>query len=320
MRGDEPLGEAGLELLSDRLRKAARKVKPASKGDADGVHDLRVGIRKVRAAISVLEETILDRGALRREDAKLSRLFSALGDVRDHDVLVARVKRTAKRKRLDKKATAKLRRELDDRGRGAAKKLRAVLRAPDARRLFGKVCHRAQRAVAKAGPHGDDRRFLVRHFASSVLLRRFETVLAYEVVMPAPIDVLHRLRVAIKKLRYAVDFFGDALGSHAGRLDRSLQTAQDQLGDLHDHHVAREMVTSVEGKRSAKANDANALGKLRRADDAEAARLLATFTRTWKTLAEGKLASELAQALTTLLGKAGARPATLALRRAEGPR
>ena len=58
----------------------------------------------------------------------------------------------------------------------------------------------------------DDHRVLVRHFAASVLLRRYESVLAYEVVVPAPVDVLHRLRVAIKKLRYAVDFFADVLG------------------------------------------------------------------------------------------------------------
>ena len=301
MRGDERLGEAGLELLGDRLRKAGKKVKAASRGDADGVHDLRVAIRKIRAAMSVLEETILERGALRREDAKLSRLFAALGDVRDHDVLVAGVKRTAKRKKVDEKTTAKLGRELEDRGRRAAKRLRAVLRALDARHLFGKVDDRARRAVAKAGPRGDDRRFLVRHFASSVLLRRFEAVLAYEVVMPAPIEVLHRLRVAIKKLRYAVDFFGDALGTGAVGLDRSLQTAQDQLGDVHDHHAAREAVAKVEAKRSKKSNVADALAELRRAEDAEAARLLAAFTRMWKTLAEGRFASELTRALAELL-------------------
>lgn len=307
MRGDEPLGEAGLALLGDRLKKAAKQVKPASKGDADGVHDLRVAIRKIRAAISVLEQTILDRGALRREDAKLSRLFAALGDVRDHDVLVAGVTGSAKRQKLDKRATARLRRELDDRGRRAGKKLRAVLHAHDPRRLFAKVRQRVERAVASAGPHGDDHRVLVRHFAASVLLHRYEAVLAYEVVMPAPIDVLHRLRVAVKKLRYAIDFFRDALGTHAPRLDQSLQTAQDQLGDLHDHHVAREAVAKIEGKRSSKGSDAKALAKLRRADDAEAARLLAAFTRTWKTLAGGTFATALARALPTLNGHGSAR-------------
>jgi len=303
MRGDEPLGEAGLALLSDRLEKAAKNVKPASEGDPDGVHDLRVAIRKIRAAISVLRETIVRHGALDKEEARLSRLFSALGDVRDHDILVARVNRSAKRERLDEKATATLREDLDERGRRASKKLRAAMRADDPRRLFEKVRRRAARAIARAGPHGDDHRVLVRHFAASVLLRRYETVLAYEVVMPAPIDVLHRLRVAIKKLRYAVDFFLDALGTDAPQLDRTLQSAQDQLGDLHDHQVAREAVANVEGKRAAKGKEAKALAKLRHAEDAEAKRLLTAFTRTWATIAHGTFPRALAQALVALNGR-----------------
>jgi len=300
MRGDEPLGGAGLALLVERLKKAAKKVKPASRGDADGVHDLRVAIRKIRAAISVLRETILGKEALRKEDKQLSRLFSALGDVRDHDVLVDRVKRSAKRQRLDEKATAALRDDLEDRGRRAAKKLGAVMRADDPRRLLQKVGRRAAQAIGKAGPHGDDHRVLVRHFAASVLVRRYETVLAFEVVMPAPIDVLHRLRVAIKKLRYAVDFFCDALGGDAPQLDRTLQKAQDQLGDLHDHHVASEAVAKVEGKRAAKGKEASALRKLRHADDAEAKRLLAAFTRTWNIVAHGAFPKALARALVAL--------------------
>lgn len=306
MRGDEALGKAGLALLSDRLKKAAKEVKPASRGDADGVHDLRVAIRKIRAAISVLQETIVERGALGKEEEKLSRLFSALGDVRDHDVLVERMNRGAKRKHLDEEAIATLRDDLDQRGRRAWKKLRAVMRADDPRRLLAKVGRSAAHAIAKAGPRGDDHRVLVRHFAASVLLRRYEMVLAYEVVMPAPIDVLHRLRVAIKKLRYAVDFFLDALGPDASQLEQTLQNAQDELGDLHDHHVACEAVAKIERKRAAKGKEAKALKKLRHANDAEAKRLLAAFTRTWRTLAHLPFMEALARALVALDGRAGA--------------
>lgn len=290
MRGDERLGEAGLAILGDRLKKATKKIRPAAKGDPDGVHDLRIAIRKARAAISVLAETVLDDDALHEEDEKLARLFSALGDVRDHDVLVERMKSSAERLHLDEKATAKLRHELHRRGRRAAKKLSAVMRVDDPRRLFAKVGRRAKRAIAAAGPHGDDHRVLVRHFAASVLARRYEAVLAYEVVMPAPLDVLHRLRVAIKKLRYAIDFFGEALGKGAPRLDRTLQTAQDQFGDLHDHEVAKDTMADIEG-----------LTKLRHADGVEAKRLLAGFAETWRLVAHGPFAKALGRALVSLV-------------------
>jgi CHAD domain-containing protein len=317
MRGDEPLAESALAMLSRRLEKARKQVGPAAKGDADGVHDLRVAIRKIRAALSVLDETVLTNGALDKDDARLSRLFSALGEVRDHDVLVERVTRTAKRRRLDEKTTAKLLRDLDRRGKQASKELRRLMRAHDPRSLFDKLRHRAARALRKAVPHGDDHRMLVRHFAGSVLLRRYETVLAYELVVPAPIDVLHRLRVAIKKLRYAVDFFAEALGPRAARLDRTLQTAQDQLGDLHDHDVERAMLAAALGKRASKGHDTKALEKLRHAEDEEAARLLAAFAKTWKAIADGSIADALTASAGALLGRAGARRRTLALRRAE---
>jgi CHAD domain-containing protein len=312
MRGDQPLAEAGVALLGDRLKKASKLVKRAAKGDADGVHDLRIAIRKIRAALSVLEETLLDRGALRKDDKKLARLFSALGDVRDHDVLVDRVKRITKQHRLGKKGVAGVRAELDGRGRRATKHLRRVMHAEDPVRLFAKIGRHVARTTAKSGPRGDDHRVLVRHFASSVLVVRYEAVLAYEVVLPASIEVLHRLRVAIKKLRYAIDFFGGALGKRAPGLDQPLQTAQDQLGELHDHHVGRALVAGVERNGKPK----RALANLRDVEDGEAEQLLAVFARSWQTLARGRFATLLARSTEDLLGQR-MRSSTLALRRAE---
>jgi CHAD domain-containing protein len=242
-------------------------------------------------------------------------LFRALGDVRDHDVIVDRTKRIAKQRRLGKKGLRGLRRELDARGKRARKHLRAVMREQDPVQLFAKLGRRAARVSAKAGPHGDDHRVLVRHFASSVLVRRYETVLAYEVVLPASLDVLHRLRVAIKKLRYAIDFFGGALGRLASRLDQPLQLAQDQLGELHDYHVGRALVAVVEQRRTPK----RALAKLRDVEDDEAEQLLAVFGRSWRVIAGGKFGKTLSGAVQDQLAN-GMRGSTLALRRAESAR
>jgi CHAD domain-containing protein len=316
MRGDQPLGEAGAVLVADRLKKATKLVKPARKGDPDGVHDLRVAIRKIRSAISVLEETVIDDGALRKQDRRLSRLFSALGDVRDHDVLASRVKSTAKRTGLRRKKLRVLVRALDRRRDEARRELRRALRSDEPARLFRKIGRDVVRAVTDTQPKRDDHRVLVRHFAASVLVRRYETVLAYELVVPASLEVLHRLRVAIKKLRYAIDFFADVLGKRARTLDDPLQTAQDQLGELHDHHVERALVANVERQHGSK----RALGALRDADDAEAERLLAAFARSWRIIADGRLSTVLTLAAGDIIGRTAARSSTLALRRAESAR
>jgi CHAD domain-containing protein len=313
MRGDDALADAGVALLGKRLKKAKRKVRAAAKGDAGGVHDLRVAIRKIRAASSVLGDTVTDRAALRKTNEELKTLFSALGDVRDHDVMVERVTKMAKRRGVEGKRLERLLRELRVDGRRLTKKLRAAMRRDAPENLFDRVARAALRAVADARPDDDDHRVLVRHYAASVLLRRYETVLAYEVVLPAPMDLLHRLRVAIKKLRYAIDFFEDALGSGAAAIDRSLQKAQDQLGELHDHHVALARIARVERKRGPK----GAIVEVRIADDEDAKRLLAAFGRTWTNLSRGPIATALLKAIGTLLGPGGARVSTLALRRAE---
>jgi triphosphatase len=316
MRADQPLGEAGAALVGERLRTATKRLKAAKRGDPEGVHELRVAIRKIRAAMAVLEETVLDDGTLRRQDKVLSRLFSALGDVRDHDVLAQRVTTIARRRRLEKKGLRALARTLDERGKEAKRTLRKVQRRHAPAALFAKIGRDVVRAVARARRERDDRRVLVRHYAASVLVRRYEAVLAYEVVVPASVEVLHRLRVAIKKLRYAVDFFGGALGKHARELDRPLQTAQDQLGELHDHHVARMLVADVEQRHGGK----RALNELRDTSDAEAQQLLAALPRSWKVIAEGRLATVLTRATRALLGARPVPGRALALRRAEPAR
>ena len=302
--------------MAARLEKATKHLKAAKKGDPDGVHDLRVAIRKIRAAFSVLEETILGDGALRRSDKRLSRLFAALGEVRDHDVLVERVKATAKRMRIGRKGLRVLVRTLDSRRNTARRELRRVLRRDERSDLFDATGREVVRAISHVKPRREDHRVLVRHFAASVLVRRYETVLAYEMVLPASLDVLHRLRVAIKKLRYAVDFFADALGKRATLLDRPLQTAQDQLGELHDHHVERALVAKVEQAHGTK----RAFGELRDADDTTAARLLEAFARSWKVISQGQVVTALTDATRDLLGPRAAKSSTLALRRAEAAR
>lgn len=313
MRGDQPLREAGVGLLADRLEKAEKRLRPARKGDPNGVHDLRVAIRKIRAAISVLEETVLERGKLREQEKRLTRLFHALGDVRDHDVIVARVTATAEKQGLGAKGLRALVHELDTRGDEARSALRRIQRRDDPSELLAQIGRDAARALAKVRPDRDDHRLLVRHFAASVLVRRFETVLAYELVVPSTIEVLHRLRIAIKKMRYAIDFFADVLGKHAEDLDAPLQAVQDLLGNLHDHHVERALVGKVVRKHGSRRE----LTELRDADDAEAERLLADFGRSWSTISKGVVPEVVTRAVGDLLGRSAAKPRTLALRRAE---
>jgi CHAD domain-containing protein len=61
-------------------------------------------------------------------------------------------------------------------------------------------------------------------------------------------EARHALRLAVKKLRYAVDFLGDAAGDDPRRRDafrRRLALLQQDLGEMNDRAAARELAAAV---------------------------------------------------------------------------
>ncbi|MGD2177688.1 MAG: CHAD domain-containing protein, partial [Anaerolineae bacterium] len=53
---------------------------------------------------------------------------------------------------------------------------------------------------------------------------------------------LHRLRIAGKRLRYALEFFEEVLAPQTGDLIKQMKRLQDHLGDLQDAVVASELL------------------------------------------------------------------------------
>lgn len=288
MKSDQRLADAAAALVASRVKKAKKQIRAAAKGDVDGVHDLRVAVRKLRAAISVLRETILGTNALEREDRALRDLFAALGDARDDDVMLERITTMAKRRRLSAKTIAKLTSDLAAEQKHARKRVRRLIEKHPPKKLFARIAkkihaHGAKPVVLAGGV--DVPPMLVRHFLASVLFARWERVIAYETTLPAPYPTLHRLRVAIKKLRYAVDFFAGALDG-AAKLDQPLQLAQDILGDLHDHDVARNYVLAHGGNEDVIAEEHK-----------DAAKLFQRFEAAWDAISGAGFAAQLARSI-----------------------
>jgi CHAD domain-containing protein len=73
--------------------------------DTDAVHDLRVGTRRLRAALSIYEAVLPER-ELRRIERNVSTLTDALGPARDADVLLEHLKSVADRFAKDDEAEA----------------------------------------------------------------------------------------------------------------------------------------------------------------------------------------------------------------------
>ena len=83
-----PFGEAASSAAKKAMDEIARNWDGALSGqDVEAIHDLRVGTRRLRAALSVYEHAFPPRQFQRVEKA-MSALTDALGPARDTDVLI----------------------------------------------------------------------------------------------------------------------------------------------------------------------------------------------------------------------------------------
>jgi CHAD domain-containing protein len=204
------------------------------------------------------------------------------------------VDRLARGRKLGGKPIARLKNAIDADRRKARRRVSKALAKGDGDALLDELAAAVTSQGARARPPPDPNevpRSLVRHLATSAILSRFETVMAYEVALPAAAPVLHRLRVAIKKLRYALDVFEEALPAGVQRADRVLERAQDTLGALHDHTVACEMIERFHSRKGTKK-----LGRLRDAEDEEAGELLRKFDVVWGELSSVEFRRQLVSA------------------------
>ncbi|RDJ97389.1 CYTH and CHAD domain-containing protein [Cupriavidus lacunae] len=208
--------------------------------DPESVHQMRVGLRRLRSALDIFEPLIACPPALQSE---LKWITGELGPARDWEVLASTTLREAfKGAPEDMKADAVL---------AAAKATAADARQRAAQavnadrytRLILTLNHwlgsadwrhgldEAQRA-ALTGPASD--------FALTTLRQRQRRLLKRGRGM-ARIDEQrrHRARIAAKKLRYATEFFGSLFSANkVRRYRRHLARLQDDLGWRNDMAVA----------------------------------------------------------------------------------
>jgi CHAD domain-containing protein len=89
----------------------------------------------------------------------------------------------------------------------------------------------------------------VRHVVPSMLLANFENVRCCEALFDrqedVPLAILHQLRIACKYLRYNLEFITGLLGPESPGIIAQLKKLQDDLGDLNDAVVSKQLLTEV---------------------------------------------------------------------------
>jgi triphosphatase len=221
-------------------------------GDAEGIHQMRVAVRRLRAVLSAFAP-LLPTEQRRWASNELRWFADILGESRNLDVFADQLLRPARAALPSASEFERL--------ALAAERHRRELQATVVRAVLS--THYTEALLA-----------LMRWFDG------YEWCLAESVALQEPIEVLapvliepclkqsekraknfaeqsankrHRLRISLKKLRYAAELFASLYEAGAAKqFIQRLKRLQDDLGDANDVRVARDVVESLAppGKRS----------------------------------------------------------------------
>jgi CHAD domain-containing protein len=207
-------GEAFGRVVSSTLGHLLANVGAAKRGDAEGVHQIRVAVRRLRAALALFEPH-LHPASLSGFNDQLRRLGGIFGQARDWDVFVLE---TLPKAAIDVPEPARL-----DQLRVAAEVVRqrahcdvsAVLSAASfARVVVGVAAWIADSANDRAGLGDNVLDLPIADIAPDLLDRMLGKVAKRgRHIDEASREQLHALRKSIKKLRYSVEFLSE-LNSH----------------------------------------------------------------------------------------------------------
>lgn len=221
--------------------------------DIEGVHQLRVGLRRMRSALRVFRPA-LGRDPLRPWAEEMRCLAAQLGPARDLDVFISEGL-VEVNDRLPLPGGEALRHTAEQQRSAAYESVRAMLdsdRYTDFKRGFADWLDAAD---WQRGPLTERQRERlasnVIRFARKALKKQRNKVLKQgESVDWAVAEDLHRLRIECKKLRYTAEFFNPLFDGMNAFVEH-LKTLQDGLGVLNDVAVTRTLLDELVARADA---------------------------------------------------------------------
>jgi inorganic triphosphatase YgiF len=253
--------------------------------DPEYLHQMRVALRRLRSAFSVFAP-LFPPDMMPPMAAELKWLAGALGPARDWDVFLTETLPPVQAEFGEHAALTTFGQQCAGLRRGAGRKARRAITCQRYQQLvltlagwltaeqWSERMDEAGRAALE-GP--------VREFANKVLAERYGRVRkrARRLERLSPAE-LHRLRIAIKKFRYATDFFAGLYeGKRARETLKRLARLQDVLGEINDAATVGNMVSEVL-RGPERRHAAEASGILLGWSRGRAATLRGELRRAWK--------------------------------------
>jgi CHAD domain-containing protein len=230
------------DLLKPRLDRLIRTLHGVEAREIRAVHRARVASRRLRELLPVLQ---LDQAATRKLTRRLRKVTRGLGSVREADVLLLLIDELHESGRHHLPALLRVREAMEIERTQLQDHLPAKSAAAELKRLTRKLT-----AISAELEAGDDTPVdrAWRWALDARIVRRAGAV--KRAIRDAGAlylaERLHRVRIALKKLRYAVELAAEASGRQTTPELRALKRAQELLGRLHDHQVLIDRVRQVQ--------------------------------------------------------------------------
>ena len=228
------IGATAQEVLRTQFAAMQSHAPGAREGaDPEEVHDMRVSIRRLRAALRAFDDVLPD--SWESVSPELKWLGTSLSAVRDLDVQLDQL-RTWKAT-LSKAEQAPMDQLLELLAEQRQQARESLLLSLDSAR-YAALTNEAQALLEAAPPAAAAEPLAIR---GPRLIERSYRKLRKR---GDPLDSqsraedLHKLRIQAKRLRYLVEFVGGAYGQAGQRLVRQLTRLQDVLGSHQDAQVA----------------------------------------------------------------------------------
>jgi len=230
-------------LLRQRLVSLLRAMPAAQAGDHVSVHQARVASRRLRQALPLLSVRA-DADALDRADKRVRRITRALGPVRELDVTLLLLAELEKKGAAPARAIARVREAVTEERQKRRREMIAEIkpsRLDKLRKRLVEVAAPASRPVGKGSALSEAN----AQAATRALQLRAAIERAGGIYLA---DRLHRVRVAAKKLRYALEIQRELTKSRSTAHLNRLKTQQDLLGRMHDLEILIEHARVMQAK------------------------------------------------------------------------
>jgi inorganic triphosphatase YgiF len=269
---DMTSGDAFQVIARSCIRQIIANQPAVCDGWPEALHQMRIGLRRLRVAISLFADVVTDKD-LDRIKGELRWITRELGPARDLDVFAAEVLEPLKAAHPDDDDVAATHRVFEE------KRAAAYARAADAVRSdrFRQALLRlAEWVEVGAWAAEDDRkaprsRPITEHAEKDLSRRRRRIRKRGKRLRDLSVGQRHRLRIRAKRLRYATEFFASTFDGETSEKRRAesleaLKDLQDALGALNDLATRQTLLAAhAHGLGDAGADEAKQLDKAKHA-------------------------------------------------------